>query len=196
MRQLLRDLLVPVMIALSLAFLVQATLAKPYRIPTESMQPTIRGASESSGGDRILANRLIYRFRDVGRGDIIVFDAPRAARRTCSSAQDPDIPFVKRVIAVAGDTVEVPATGPPIVNGEPYVVSSARLPSNNALAEETVPAGHVFVLGDNRPQSCDSSQWTENGLPGGTPAPFVDVDSIIGQAEAIYWPANRISMLN
>lgn len=101
MRRFVKDFVLPLAVAVALAFVIQAAVAKPYEIPTASMTPTIQG------NDRIIANRLIYRFRDIERSDIIVFDPPQAATRTCGDAGGGDIPFVKRVIGIAGDTVEV-----------------------------------------------------------------------------------------
>ena len=76
-RRLVKDVLLPVAVAVALAFVIQASVAKPYEIPTPSMAPTIEP------GDRIIANRLVYRFRDIERGDIIVFDPPPSATREC-----------------------------------------------------------------------------------------------------------------
>lgn len=101
MRRAFKEFVLPLAVAVALAFVIQAAVAKPYEIPTASMTPTIEG------NDRIIANRLIYRFRDVERSDIIVFDPPPAATRTCGDAGGGDIPFVKRVIGIPGDTVEV-----------------------------------------------------------------------------------------
>ncbi|MGE3141627.1 MAG: signal peptidase I, partial [Thermoleophilia bacterium] len=101
MRRVVKDFILPLAVAVALAFVIQAAVAKPYEIPTASMTPTIEG------NDRIIANRLIYRFRDIDRGDIIVFDPPPAATRTCGQAGGGDIPYVKRVIGIPGDTVEV-----------------------------------------------------------------------------------------
>src|SRR5205823_14873261 len=99
-RRLMREVLVPVAVAFALAFVIQAAVAKPYEIPTESMVPTIKA------NDKIIANRLIYRFRDIERGDIIVFTPPPSARATCGEPMG-DVPFVKRVIGRPGDRVEV-----------------------------------------------------------------------------------------
>lgn len=184
------------MLAIGLAFAIQATIAKPYQIPTDSMEPTIQGGQpvpgspgQTSGGDRIIANRLIYKLRDIRRGDIVVFDQTPAARARCSLG-DPDVPFVKRVIGLPGDTVEV-AGGETIVNGEPFVVEAARTP-DYVFGPVTVPADSLFVLGDNRNESCDSHQWAIDGES----APFLPEDNVIGQAEVIYWPINHIGFLN
>jgi signal peptidase I len=101
MRRFVKDFLLPMAVAVALAFVIQAAVAKPYEIPTESMVPTIKA------NDRIIANRLIYRLREIARRDIIVFHPPQSATRTCGDAGGGDIPFVKRVVGLAGDTVEV-----------------------------------------------------------------------------------------
>jgi signal peptidase I len=111
-----KDFLLPMAVAVALAFVIQAAVAKPYEIPTESMVPTIKA------NDRIIANRMIYRFRDIARGDIIVFQPPPSATRTCGDAGGGNIPFVKRVIGLPGDEVEVrrevvtAASGPAFAN--------------------------------------------------------------------------------
>ncbi len=150
MRRFVKDFLLPLAVAVALAFVIQAAVAKPYEIPTESMVPTIKA------NDRIIANRLIYRFRDIERGDIIVFHPPPSATRTCGEAGGGDIPFVKRVHGLRSDTVEV-RDGQTFVNGKPYVVDKALTP----IYEKKWPVGpkgQLLVLGDNRPGSCDAHQ--------------------------------------
>lgn len=184
MRRFIKDVVLPVAVAIALAFVIQAAVAKPYEIPTESMVPTIQA------NDRIIANRVIYRFRDVDRGDIVVFDPPRSASRYCGEAGGGNIPFVKRVIGIEGDTVELRQDGPTLVNGEPLVVPEARPnPAQQGRPSRTfqVPEGHIFVLGDNRPDSCDSHQW---------PDPYVPIGNVIGQAEVIYWPLQHATFLD
>ncbi len=186
MRRLVKEFLLPVAVAVALAFVIQASVAKPYEIPTESMVPTIQA------DDRIIANRLIYRFRDIERGDIIVFDPPPSATRTCGAAGGGNVPYVKRVIGLPGDTVVVNERGPTVVNGEPFVVEAA-LPNPRQRGDREsrtfeVPADRLFVLGDNRAGSCDSHQWE--------PDPFVPRDSVIGQAEVTYWPLSQIGFLD
>ena len=107
MRKIIKDLVLPVAVAITLAFVIQASIAKPYEIPTNSMYPAIQGANSTGdrAPDRVIANRVIYKLRDISRGDVVVFDPTRGARAACS--EPGDVPFVKRVIGLPGDTVTV-----------------------------------------------------------------------------------------
>jgi signal peptidase I len=178
LRRVLKDMVLPAAVALALAFAVQAAVAKPYEIPTGSMEPTIMPH------DRVVANRLVYRFRDIGRGDIIVFEPSRAALETCDAPSG--VPFVKRVIGLPGDRVEVRG-GRTYVNGRPYVVKDALAP-DYSKRWPVVPEGRLLVLGDNRPGSCDAHLWA--------PDPFVPEESVIGQAEIVYWPLPHLGFLD
>lgn len=180
MRRIVKDVLLPVAVAVALAFVIQASVAKPYEIPTPSMTPTIQP------GDRIIANRLVYRFRGIQRGDIIVFDPPPSATSTCGESGGGNIPFVKRVIGLPGDRVEVRGATT-YVNGAPYVVAEARTPTYEK-SWPVVPKGDLLVLGDNRNESCDSHLWR--------PDPFVPESNVIGQAEVTYWPLSHLSFLD
>jgi signal peptidase I len=157
--------------AIIAAWVIQAYLIKPFQIPSESMVPTI------NPGDRILINRLAYRYGDIKRGDIIVFKAPF----------DPETDFVKRVVAVAGDTVEVKRGGL-IVNGEPQIEDFVNPESIDlsTFPMQTVPEGNVFVMGDNRTNSQDGRYWKPPWLP---------VENVIGKAFFTYWPPSRTGML-
>ena len=184
MRRLLRDAIIPGAVAIGMAFVIQASVAKPYEIPTGSMIPTIQE------NDRIIANRLIYRFRDIERGDIVVFSPPRAAIEACSPP--PGVPFVKRVIGLPGDRGEIRG-GRTIVNGTEYVVPAVRRPAYE-VDFPVVPQGQLLLLGDNRNASCDSHQW---GRPGEDPGDyFAPVENVIGQAEVVYWPLTRVRFLD
>lgn len=207
-RRLMKDLILPVAVAVALAFLIQASVAKPYEIPTGSMEPTIMT------NDRVIANRVIYHFRDIERGDIIVFQPTQDARRSCEclpGAPCPDsvlkstVPFVKRVIGLPGDRIEIDTGSNQVrVNGTPLDIPNARQNDGGSfrvgdgifsakdegrtmVLSSPVPAGKLFVLGDNRGDSCDSHQWSD---------PFVPRGNVIGQAEVIYWPLPHVKFLS
>ena len=168
-----------------LLVLVRVFIAKPYEIPTDAMVPTIQP------NDQVLANRVIYDFRSIERGDIIVFSPPPSAVATC--APEPDVPFVKRVIGLPGDVVTIEG-GVTRVNGTVYRVRGEARPEYS-MSFPPVPKGDLLVLGDNRPNSCDSHQWVGNP-PNPAVDPFVPKKNVIGEAEIIYWPLSRIGFLN
>lgn len=156
--------------AFLLALLIQQLVLKPYVIPSPSMEPTL------IQGDRVLVNRLTYHFRDPERGDVIVFHPPGAAKGS--------EPFIKRVVAVGGDTVSV-HNGALWVNGvaqdEEYV---KEYPIVEEYPEVTIAPGYVWAMGDNRNNSGDSRVFGP-----------VSEDRIIGTAFCVYWPLNRLSGL-
>lgn len=169
-RRIFRDIILPLMIAFAVAMFVQATVAKPYKIPSGSMLPTIKL------GDRVLANRVIYHFQDIDRGDVVVFEPP------AEGMAEPGVPFIKRVVGLPGDTVEVVA-GKTLVNGEVFDVPDADVP-RYTRPPELVPEGYLFVLGDNRNQSSDSHIWG-----------VVPMENVIGRVEMIYWPPAHVSLM-
>jgi signal peptidase I len=152
--------------AILVAYLLQAYIVKPFQIPSESMEPTI------DPGDRILVNRLSG---SIERGDIIVFQAP----------PDPNVDYVKRVIGLPGDTIEV-KRGQVIVNGEPQDETYLHAADLSSFETRTVPEGNLFVMGDNRSNSQDSRYWDPPWLP---------MDNVIGKAFFIYWPPGRMGTL-
>ena len=155
--------------AFVLAFLVQQFLVKPYVIPSPSMEPTLME------GDRVLVNRLAYRFHEPHRGDVFVFYPP---------GRPGSDPFIKRVVAVAGDTVAV-HDGYLYLNGkpmtEPFIMQHPIL---NEFPEFTVPQGYVWAMGDNRNDSGDSRVFGP-----------VSEKAIVGEAFAVYWPFSRVKGL-
>lgn len=167
----IRDVVIPLLVAVVLVFGGLATVAKPYKIPTGSMEPTIQI------NDRILANRLIYHFKDIERGDVIVFTPPEFP------GVDTSTPYVKRVIGLPGDTVEV-RDGKTLVNGEEFVVEEVQERPYYTRRADTVPEGMLFVLGDNRNSSQDSHHWG-----------FLPIENVIGRADIIYWPPGDIDRL-
>lgn len=179
------------MVALGLAFVIQSAVAKPYEIPTGSMIPTIEEH------DRVIANRLIYRFRDIRRGDIIVFQPTTAAITTCGQPAG-NVPFVKRVVGLPGDVVRIEDSDITIVNGRRVTWEGPHRDPDKpqyTMRFAAVPADHVLVLGDNRDNSCDSHQW-DAGQSDPARDPFVPMKNVIGQAEVTYWPINRMGFLN
>lgn len=158
------EIVIIVVAALALALLIQQFLVKPFVIPSESMVPTL------VQGDRVLVNRFTYRFGDPRRGDVVVFQSPL-------STDD----YIKRVVAVGGDTVAV-RDGRLYVNGasqdEPYLNDELMA---DDFAEVTVPPGACFVMGDNRNNSGDSRVFGP-----------IPKDTILGKAFAIYWPLGRL----
>ncbi len=175
-------------IALAVGFVLafQAEVAKPYRIPSSSMEPTLHCARpgsycEGRFDDRVIANRVAYRFGDPKRGQIVVFTAPTAADR-CGAGGGGSA-FVKRIVGLPGELVSE-RNGSIYINGkrlvEPYVH-----PSGTGVESRSWPrvaADHYFLMGDNRTHSCDSRTW-------GT----VPRSSLIGPVFLTYWPPSRLS---
>ena len=182
------ELVVIVAVALGLALGIQAFLVKPYRIPSESMVPTLEV------GQRVLVNRIGHRFSDPKVGDIVVFHPPTGSDTdTCgdrtndeNAACDRPTPgeanvnFIKRVVAGPGDIIRI-VDGHVIRNGkrvdEPFARPCGVGDGCDYPTEITIPAGHYFMMGDNRGSSDDSRFWGP-----------VPEDWIIGQAFATYWP--------
>jgi len=174
-------------IAITLAIVVQSFVVKPYLIPSTSMANTL------VPGQRVLVDRMVYRYRSVHRGDIIVFRRP----------QPPNDVLIKRVVGLPGDMLSVHG-GHLYINGvrandsfvdkvhgvteptdpaDPYASSDPDAPWSLAQPFR-VPAGHYFVMGDNRTDSADSRYW-------GT----VPRHAIIGRAFFTYWPLGRLGDL-
>lgn len=169
-------------IALVLVILIRWLLFKPFIVDGPSMQPNFHT------GERVIVNEILYDIRTPQRGEVIVFHVPSEGRD-----------FIKRVIAVAGDTVKV--EGDVVtVNGkavnETYIQDAIdtahqnnHLYNNKDFPNEdfpdgTVPEGHVFVMGDNRSDSTDSRMIG-----------YVPLGDIVGRADVIFWPVSDMEWI-
>jgi len=170
-----------ILIAVILALLIRTFVVQAFKIPSGSMKPTLLV------GDHILVNKFIYGVKvpflnitlipvkDPKRGDIVVFKFP----------EDPKKDFIKRVIAVAGDTVQIrnkkvyindkPMEDPFGTHLDPHLIPGGARPRDN-LGPVTVPPNSFFVMGDNRDHSYDSRFWG-----------FVNQSAVKGKAFIIYW---------
>jgi len=195
-----------VIAALVLTILLKAFVVQVFSIPSGSMENTLLP------GDRILVNKMVYRFRPIDRGDIVVFsgsgswDPPSAPvsnpfARVWDDAIDlvgiagPGTDYVKRVIGVPGDHVVCcNAEGQITVNGVALSESSYLYPGAQPSAQRfniTVPPGRLWVMGDHRIVSYDSRGHM--GDPGGGTIPE---SGVLGRAFVIIWPPSRWGVLN
>jgi signal peptidase I len=190
----LRELPALIVIAFLLALLIKSFLIQAFYIPSLSMSPTLEI------GDRVLVNKLAYRFGDPERGDVIVFENPNPTpepdRNIVSAAwhwvieglgfsTPPDKDFIKRVIALPGETFEQ-RDGSVYIDGRR--LDESWLPAHSDdrdISPTRVPDGHVFVLGDNRLNSSDS-RFQLGPIP---------MENILGKAFVIIWPPSRMGWL-
>jgi signal peptidase I len=196
-----RELLTIVVAAAVLTLLVKAFVVQVYRIPSASMENTLQI------GDRVLVNKLVYHIRGIGRGDIVVFSG--------QDSWGPDVPppsgdpvvrifddllsdiglqssqtyYIKRVIGLPGDHVACCTGGKVTVNGIPLTEGSYVYPGNSPSFsfKATVPAGHVWVMGDHRDDSDDSRYHLTSPGQGAIPE-----SEIVGRAFLIIWPPSQI----
>jgi signal peptidase I len=176
------DWLLTIVGAILIVLAIKSWVIDPYRIPSESMEPTLHCARPADGcearfSDRVLACRICYRLSAPKRGDVVVFHTPTLAAERCGEGGV----YVKRLIGLPGDIWEE-RSGYVYIDGkklgEPYVPQSRR--DDRTIGPMRIPQGRYFMMGDNRRLSCDSRAW-------GT----VARSAFIGKVVAIYWPPTR-----
>lgn len=158
-----------VAMAFVLSFGIRTFIAEARYIPSSSMEPTLQI------NDRLIIEKMTYRFNEPKRGDVVVFNATDALK-----AQNFNEAFIKRIIGLPGDTVQV-KRGEVRVNGELLREIYIKEKPNYNYGPVTVPEGNYLVLGDNRNNSYDSHYWG-----------FVPKDKIIGRAFVRFWPPQRM----
>src|SRR4051812_30614448 len=185
-----------ILVALVVALVVKTFLVQAFYIPSESMVPTLMV------GDRVFVNKLVYDLGDIHRGDVIVFQNPHPGATEdrgpvtgfihwlgegVGLAQPADEDFIKRVVGLPGETIEI-RDNVVYIDGEkldePYLTAEAKT-HNGTLPPEQIPPDSLFVMGDNRGDSADSRY----GLG------FVPVGKVIGRGFVIIWPPSNIGGL-
>jgi signal peptidase I len=199
-----RELLTIVVAAAVLTLLVKAFVIQVYRIPSASMENTLQI------GDRVLVNKVVYHFRGIARGDVIVFsgqdswgpDAPPPSGNPVVRVVDDLLSglglhsdqtyYIKRVIGLPGDHVACCTDGKVTVNGVPLHEGQYLFPGDppSTTFKEVVPPGHLWVMGDHRSDSDDSRYHP--GDPGGGAIPE---NQVVGRAFLIIWPPSQLSDL-
>jgi signal peptidase I len=204
-RPLWRDLVVIVVAALVLTIALKAFVVQVFSIPSGSMENTLLP------GDRILVSKIVYRFRSIERGDVVVFSGAGSwdpATVTSSNTlvrywddvtslvgiAAPGTDYVKRVIGIPGDHVACcNAMGRVTVNGVPLIEESYVYPGaspSQLKFSVTVPPGRLWVMGDNRADS-DDSRYRPDSPDDGT----IPESAVVGRAFVIIWPLSRINDL-
>lgn len=165
-------------LSLVLALGIRQFVAEARYIPSESMVPTLQV------NDRLIVEKMSYRFHSPERGDIVVFMPPDAAGKYCLGVQDPNIKikdaFIKRVVGLPGEKVEV-RDGTVFINDQPLKEDYIAAKPDYQLLPSVVPPDSFLVFGDNRNNSCDGHFWG--------PVPR---ENIIGRAAFRFWPPNRV----
>jgi signal peptidase I len=200
----LREVAVVLVVALGLSLLLKTFLVQAFLIPSGSMEQTLLV------GDRVLVSKLTPGPFDLRRGDVVVFSDPGdwlepeahpsegrvrdAVHSTLTFVgllpADSDEHLIKRLIGLPGDHVVGGGTGPVTVNGvpieEPYVHSRGNLPSEKPF-DVTVPAGHIWVMGDHRDGSSDSRYHLDQPVP---------IGNVVGRTFVKVWPLQRFGLLH
>jgi len=164
-----KDWIVSIAAAIAVALLIRTFIVELYVVDGPSMRPTLQHE------ERLVVNKFIYYVRDPQKGEVVIFRYPR----------DPSRDFIKRVIATAGDTIEI-KDGRVYVNDqllrEDYILEKTR----TEYPKVTIPEGTIFVMGDNRNNSEDS-RFPDVG--------FVPLNLVKGEAVLVFWPVDELKTL-
>ncbi len=189
----LREVLVILLIAAVVAIFIQSFFLKAFVIPSSSMSPTLQI------GDRVMVEKLTYYFRKPRRGDIIVFRFPPTAPQATNTTnllywpfeqigetvrlthRTGSSPYVKRVIATEGETLEM-RKGQVYIDGK-EIKEDYKVPDSYDMPPTKIPKGQLFAMGDNRPNSRDSRFWG-----------YVPMRSVIGKVFLIWWPPSHFGL--
>jgi signal peptidase I len=165
-------------LSLFLAFGIRAGVAQSFFIPSGSMEPTLEV------DDRLMVDKLSYRFQAPQRGDIIVFQPPPAAISACGLPSNSQDSFIKRIVGLPGERVAVKA-GQVYINDRPLAENYIASKPDYEQSVRVIPPNFYLVLGDNRNNSCDGHEWG-----------FVKRDRIIGKAIVRFYPFDRIGLFS
>lgn len=168
------DILETIAFVGSLFIVIYLFIFQPNQVKGVSMEPTFQS------GDYIITSKITYKFKKIERGDVIVFNSPK----------NPDIEYIKRVIGLPGDKIEV-RNNEVYVNDqilpETYISAKTNLWDNGYLKENIpiyVPENYVFVMGDNRPRSSDSREFGP-----------IPISSIVGTVIYRYFPPQKMGVI-
>ncbi|MBX7235235.1 MAG: signal peptidase I [Caldilineales bacterium] len=165
--QSLRELVSTVLPAVLIALLIHLFLAQATRVEGYSMEPTLYGHQ------RLVIEKVSYHLHPPHRGDIIVIHVPNYGREM----------LIKRVIGLPGETIQV-SSGQVLIDGQPLAEPYLRTVTRGDYPVLTVPAGSVFVMGDNRNNSNDSRSFGP-----------ITFDNIVGRAWVRYWPFSDVGLV-
>jgi signal peptidase I len=161
-----KELLESIIPAILIAIVLNLFIVQPTKVRGESMEPTLHT------NEYLLVEKISYRLHQPRRGDVVVFKYPRDEQEN----------FIKRVIAIPGDTVEI-VSGRVSINGQPIVEPYLLQLPRESMAATEIPDGKLFVLGDNRLNSNDSRAFG-----------MVSMDEVVGRAWLRYWPIDQVNL--
>jgi len=163
-----REMLESVLPALVIVIVVNLFIAQATRVEGQSMEPNLHN------NERLIIEKISYRFRDPARGDIVVL----------KPQQHGTVPLIKRVVGLPGETVEI-TQNQVYINGQPLQEDYLTEPTVGGMSSQIVPEAHLLVLGDNRNASNDSRSFG-----------MIPYEDVIGRAWFRYWPIEELGLIH